>query len=770
MQQVQRLSNREQITLGAEIARGGEGAVFEIVGDLSIVAKIYHANKMPPDQVDKLKAMVANPPDDPMRKQGKASIAWCIDLLTPIGGGQPVGFLMPRVSEMYPIFDFYTPINRVQQAPLFNYAYLHRAARNLAVAMRSIHSSGYVIGDVNESNILVSETALVTLVDVDSFQVRDGNTIYRCIVGKPEFTPPELQGKSFRNTDRSSEHDVFGLAVIIFRLLMEGNHPFDGVFTGQGEVPSLEARIKAGHFPYATQKVPYRPRPLAPSINVLHPALQQLFQRCFEAGHLQPSVRPNAGEWQAALDEAEKSLKTCSKNKQHTYGNHLNDCPWCDRTKLLGGRDPFPSVQAVSQGKNLKTSPGVQTPLPLLPKLGIRPAALPRVKLPPLISRLLTGVFNAVAKKAAPIKVPLIAGISLAAVTQGYGYSQYRLFPSNPFEVIDSKLALVKTLEYKKLKPRNSSSSPQANTVIFSPDGQKVAIQSEDNGPRYIWDLQGNQVKELPYDGLPLGSFSQDSQSINTFEPRHMDEIISGVYNVNTGKEIAKLSINGKDHHAIAFSPNQQIFLEILSQDSTGTIYGIFNRQGAEISRFPAAIQQGSHAASFSADGNTVAICSGREETTVVTILSIKTNQIVASLSGDKIFCSFESDHNYGPILLSDGKTLVTRSRDEGVIFWNWETKQKIRTIEVDSSRNYIALSPDGNTLATASRSDRRIKIWDWRSGKVIHTFYLPIDDIPAKKEDRSSTRSLRSLSFSADGSTIASATGDGPVRVWKIR
>jgi serine/threonine protein kinase len=514
MQQLQRLSNRGQIKLGTEIARGGEGAVWEVVGDSSIVAKIYHANKMPPDQVYKLKAMVVNPPDDPMHKQGKASIAWCLDLLAPIGGGEPVGFLMPRVSEMYPIFDFYTPVNRVQQAPLFNYSYLHRAARNLAVAMRSIHSSGYVIGDVNESNILVSETALVTLVDVDSFQVRDGSTIYRCMVGKPEFTPPELQGKSFRNIDRSPEHDVFGLAVIIFRLLMEGNHPFDGVFRGQGEVPSLEARIKAGHFPYSTKKVPYQPRPLAPSINGLHPGLQQLFQRCFEAGHLQPSLRPTAGEWQTALDEAEKSLKICPTNKQHTYGNHLNKCPWCERTKLLGDRDPFPSIQAVSQGKNLKLGLGVQTSLPLPPRLSIRPVVLPNVTLPPFVSRFLTGMFKTVARKVAPIKVPLIAGISLGVVTQGYGYSQYGVFPSNPIDVINSKMALQKTLHVESIPDNERGRSDTSNDMsefgpmefdgdtlwsIVLPHYSKFNTGAADRVT--IWDLKNDQVKSTPRRG-----------------------------------------------------------------------------------------------------------------------------------------------------------------------------------------------------------------------------------------------------------------------------
>ena len=62
--------------------------------------------------------------------------------------------------------------------------------------------------------------ALVTLVDSDSFQVTVGDKIYRCTVGKTEYTPPELQGTRFADIDRGADHDPFALAILIFQLLM----------------------------------------------------------------------------------------------------------------------------------------------------------------------------------------------------------------------------------------------------------------------------------------------------------------------------------------------------------------------------------------------------------------------------------------------------------------------------------------------------------------------------------------------------------------------
>ena len=48
------------VQLGPEIGRGGEGSVFQIVGDESLVAKVYHKRPLPPDQVAKLQAMASH--------------------------------------------------------------------------------------------------------------------------------------------------------------------------------------------------------------------------------------------------------------------------------------------------------------------------------------------------------------------------------------------------------------------------------------------------------------------------------------------------------------------------------------------------------------------------------------------------------------------------------------------------------------------------------------------------------------------------------------
>lgn len=347
------------------LGSGGEAKVFAVHQKPNHVAKIYHK----PTQIraKKLDLMFANPPGDPMASQGHISIAWPVDLLeTTDPKPKVIGFLMLNVSGMSSILNFYNPQIRRQKCPLFNYKYLHRTARNLTTAVSALHNRGYIIGDINESNILVSDAALVTIVDTDSFQVTDPNTgrIHRCPVGKPEYTPPELQGVTFSKVDREIEHDLFGLGILIFQLLMEGFHPFTGVYKREGDPPAIEDRIASGHFPYRQRwRRPYEPSPLSPDLNILHPDLRYLFIRCFEDGYKKPHRRPDTQTWLEALTKSEDNLRTCDQNKQHLYGKHLRQCPWCERTERLKGRDPFPSSQTIKQGLPKPIAPPKQKPI-----------------------------------------------------------------------------------------------------------------------------------------------------------------------------------------------------------------------------------------------------------------------------------------------------------------------------------------------------------------------------------------------------------------------
>lgn len=299
------------VALGRKIGGGGEGDVYAVTGRAELVAKIYA--KPTREAADKLARMIDHPPSGRRDAGGHVNLAWPSELLYGAGrGGAPVGFLMPRVAGAAPLLEVFNPRLRARTLPDFDRRYLLRTARNLAAVLATLHQAGYVVGDVNESNILVTPSALVTFIDCDSFQVhapRAGGVVtYPCPVGKLEYTAPELQGKVFSREVRRPEADRFALGVLIFQLLMEGRHPFAGTWTGSGEPPSVEEKIRRGCFPYADKPTcPIAPPPQAPALATLPPAVGGLVRRCFVDGHRQPSRRPSPETWRDTLADAERA-------------------------------------------------------------------------------------------------------------------------------------------------------------------------------------------------------------------------------------------------------------------------------------------------------------------------------------------------------------------------------------------------------------------------------------------------------------------------------
>jgi len=350
-----------RINLGKEIASGGEGTLYEVKDSPGSVAKIYHPHMAPP--VEKLEFMAANPLSDMAEERNHVAVPWIRSVIKD-RRGRVIGYEMPRIPAGLTANSVYNPRLRAKQTPVFTWRNLHMAARSLASTVSSVHAKGYIIGDLSESNVLVHPPGLITLLDADSFQVRgDESVVYRCRVGRSEYTPPELQGIEFSRVDRTEEHDRFALAVLLFLLLMEGTHPY----LGAGEPALLAERIRLGLFPFGEGPTVGVQVPLnSPPFGELHPILQGLFIRCFRQGHTQPSRRPSAREWEETLSLAEKGLLQCSRNKHHFYQSHCATCTWCRRTELLGGHDPFPSPAPASPGLDFAENPEPRCPCVLV--------------------------------------------------------------------------------------------------------------------------------------------------------------------------------------------------------------------------------------------------------------------------------------------------------------------------------------------------------------------------------------------------------------------
>ncbi len=326
------------VSFASELGRGGEGAVFDVVGRPDTVAKVY----LKPQSVQhgaKLSAMA-----------GMASPALLRIAAWPTGtlyepSGAIAGFTMPKVGGHRPIFQLYLPKPRLQSFPKADWRFLIHAAANTARAFSTVHSTGLVIGDVNHGNLMVADDATVQMIDCDSFQVSSGSQTWFCTVGVGTHQPPEMQGlDSYAGIKRTPNHDNFGLAVLVFQLLCMARHPFAGRYLGRGEPPSIEEAIAASKYAYSRDRA--RTMMDAPPgslpIGALTPELQTLFEEAFSPT-ARSGGRPTADRWVTALGSLAADLQVCRTNASHFYRNGHTECPWC-AIELARGVTLFPII------------------------------------------------------------------------------------------------------------------------------------------------------------------------------------------------------------------------------------------------------------------------------------------------------------------------------------------------------------------------------------------------------------------------------------------
>ena len=151
--------------------KGGEGSVYELVGNDQLVAKIYHAKVVTEELKSKIKYITNNPPDKSILNQ----IAWPQDYLMD-SAGNFVGFVMPKLQIDAELGELYVyPPKKIQ---LTNDQKLV-VAINICRVISEIHKAGYVFGDFNPCNIGVNlTTGNVAFLDTDSYHIYDKTTGY----------------------------------------------------------------------------------------------------------------------------------------------------------------------------------------------------------------------------------------------------------------------------------------------------------------------------------------------------------------------------------------------------------------------------------------------------------------------------------------------------------------------------------------------------------------------------------------------------------------
>lgn len=317
--------NGARIQIGQRLGRGGEGTAYLVANRPNLAVKLYDLENsfVTEELVAKLDALISLANGD-VRRLSAWPQAKVLDL-----AGRVCGFTMLAVRDHRPFHDVLTPKSRKLHFPEADWRFLIHTARNLARAFGAVHATGAVLADVNAQNLLVSPEATVKIIDCDSFQISAANRVFRCTVRTDDYTPPELQDADFRAAVRSQNHDAFGLAVLIFQLLMMGRHPYGGrsMRATDGLISTAIREDRFAYGPGAAARGMAAPDGTLP-VEALGLKIWGLFETAF-APTKSADWRPRAKDWLAALGELENQLKTCSHRAEHAYLRTIVQCPWC---------------------------------------------------------------------------------------------------------------------------------------------------------------------------------------------------------------------------------------------------------------------------------------------------------------------------------------------------------------------------------------------------------------------------------------------------------
>jgi hypothetical protein len=286
------------------IGSGGEGTVFRasLPGGSAVALKTYHSFSA--QRADKLRSLQKIGGALPQEVVGPIELVWDEQ------GQRIVGFTMRLLPSGQQPFETLT-IRKHREANNITTKEVVDIFIRLQNVLRSLHSQGVIVGDLNPLNELYRQLE-IALIDADSFQFGQ----YPCGVATERCLHPRLYGVdlSLRPVFKPGD-DWYSFLVLLFSSLLLV-HPYGGAHRKLRTIPKRALnRIMVLDSSVIYPKVAYPPE-------IVTDDLMQLFTEVFAQGKERIPDPRLLEEYGAIL----VGCPTCGL----WYPHHLITCPGCD--------------------------------------------------------------------------------------------------------------------------------------------------------------------------------------------------------------------------------------------------------------------------------------------------------------------------------------------------------------------------------------------------------------------------------------------------------
>ena len=368
-----------EFEFSTSLGKGASAAIFkEKIGGKYFAVKKYHSAANV-DQ-DKLIAMRMSPPKELFHNflgNDYPTFAWPLSLFRSVTGrdkGDLIGYVMPIIDEKasYTLEYFYD-FNLSKELKNKNSTALSfktEIISNLCGLIGDLHQTNGLFIDLKPQNIRVFEEAkIVSLLDCDGFSIFDPikNIKHPAKLVSTDYISPELNSANLDPDLMNEAQDRYALAVIIFQMLNNGIHPFQGIL--KQEIPNSatnDQKAVLGLYPHSSRTDPR----IAPRQQSVHQSFLDETQLLFDRAFLSQDQRPSAEEWKVHFDAvlSERLIVRCPDFPNDVEHMRFKDkgCPACYLKRVNGpaqqAKKPVPVKQVF-----VDQTPKTRLPPPLPP-------------------------------------------------------------------------------------------------------------------------------------------------------------------------------------------------------------------------------------------------------------------------------------------------------------------------------------------------------------------------------------------------------------------